>query len=98
MRVRVEHDDRKGQQIRGVGRGEGGRAVGAVARGERLDDAVDLLRLAREAEAGEEAAEGRVEGEAGEGGLRGDVGVEDLGGWWVGVGGEYGFGMRVRGR
>ncbi len=78
VRVRVEHHDCEGQEVRGVGRGEGARTVGAVARGEGLDDAVDLLRLAWEAEAREEAPECGVEGEAREGGFGGDVGVEDL--------------------
>ena len=72
-------------------------------RGWTHDDAVDLLRLAREAEAGEEAAERGVEGEAGERGLRGDVGVQDLGGWWggwgvgVSLGLECAFGALVLG-
>jgi len=58
--VRVEHDDGVGQHVRGVGAPEDAWVgpVEVVAKG--VDDAVDLLRLARQPERLQEQADRRV--------------------------------------
>ena len=67
MRVGVEHDDRKGEHIGGIGVGEDVGVVGAVVRGEGAHDAVDLLRLPGQAEGREVRAHRLDEGQVGEG-------------------------------
>mmetsp|Transcript_12581 Transcript_12581/g.50323 ORF Transcript_12581/g.50323 Transcript_12581/m.50323 type:complete len:581 (-) Transcript_12581:1208-2950(-) len=57
VEVGVEHDEREGQHVGHVFVLEDARVVLVVPPGEALHDSVDLLRLARKAELGEESTE-----------------------------------------
>lgn len=54
MSVGVEHDEREGQHVASVRGGENGRVAFAVPLGKRFHDPVNLLRLSREPESGQE--------------------------------------------
>lgn len=73
VRVRVEHDDRVGQHVGHVGRLERLGVAAQVPLRKLLHQAVDLLRLARQAEARQEGAAGggRAGWEGGGPGVRG---------------------------